>query len=256
MTNKRDLIKNRMVNGIPEISAELLLTYLYPELTGQWMAHHAGTFYRNYNSDVMALYPEEPTVVLSRDGFLKLLPAGLFSGEDKQRMKLLRDAFLPPDAYWFNTRLQLELQVSQTLLSKLNYILEEFFGVNLAAQTNPYIRQIAVMLPFVRSKRGDMAFIRDILSSLLHCPVEMQTGRYSDTDTTVVWLPKMRYRLMIPSLTSEQYRQLMQDLQPLFDFIREWLVPAEIRCEFAIKDARPHAVGNTAVLDYNTQLTD
>ena len=247
------MVNDQMVN-IPEISAELLLTYLYPELTGQWMARHAGTFYRNYNSDAMSLYPDEPTVVLSRDGFLQLLPHGLVDGEDKQQMKLLRDAFLPLDSFWFNTKLRLELQVSQTLSSKLNYILQEFFGFDREAQTNPYVRELASILPFVRSRRGDFSFIRDMLSSLLHCPVEMKKGRYSDTDTTVAWLPKIRYNLFIPYLTAEQYEQLRQDLQPLFDFIREWFMPAEIICEFELKDAHTHAVGNTMILNYNTCL--
>ena len=250
------MLKAEHLNNISEISAELLLTYLYPELTGKWMPHHAGTFYRNYNSDVMALYPDEPTVVLSRDGFLKLLPSGLFDGEDKQQMKVLQDAFLPLDAYWFNTKLQLEIRVSQLLQSKLSFVLREYFQFDLENQTDPLVRKAAVMLPFVRSKRGDFAFVRDMLAALVHCPVEMETGRYSDTDTTVAWIPKIRYKLLIPDLTPEQFRQLYEDLQPLFAFIREWFIPAEIHCELDIKDACPHTVGNALVLYYNTQLND
>ncbi|MBO4665803.1 MAG: hypothetical protein J5612_02910 [Paludibacteraceae bacterium] len=139
--------------NISEISAELLLTYLYPELTGKWLPRHAGTFYRNYNSDVMAVYKDEPTVVLSRDGFLQLLPQGLLAGENTGQMKLLKDAFLPIDAYWFNAKLQAEVQVSQILQDKLNYILNEYFEFDLSAETNPYVRQAAVLLPFVRSQR-------------------------------------------------------------------------------------------------------
>ena len=239
--------------NISEISAELLLNYLYPELTGKWMARHAGTFYRNYNSDVMALYPDEPTVILSRDGFLKLLPAGLLRGEDKEHISLLRDAFLPIDAYWFNTKLQIELQVSQLLQAKLDFVLREYFGFDLAAQTNPYLRQTAVLLPFVRSKRGDFAFIRELIGALVHCPVEMKTGRYSSTDSTVAWLPKVRWNLYIPNLNNEQYNTLAQDLKPLFDFIREWLIPAEVQCEFELKES-PRSLNNALTLNYNTKL--
>ena len=232
----------------------MLLNYLYPELTGQWMARHAGTFYRNYNSDTMALYPDEPTVVLSRDGFLQLLPPGVIHGEDKEQLSLLRDAFLPIDSYWFNTKLQVELQVSQLLQSKLDYILHEYFGFDLAAQTNPYIRQAAVLLPFVRSKRGDFAFIRELISTLVHCPVEMKVGRYSDTDTTVAWLPKIRWILRIDNLSNEQYNALWTDVQPLFDFIREWLIPAEVHCEFDIKEPASRALNTNLTLNYNTKL--
>lgn len=250
------MLKAEHLHNISEISAELLLTYLYPELTGKWMPQHVGTFYRNYNSDVMALYPDEPTVVLSRDGFLKLLPGGLFDGEDKLQMKLLRDAFLPLDAYWFNTKLQVELQVSQLLQSKLSYILREYFQFDWDAQTEPLVRKAAVMLPFVRSKRGDFSFIRDILASLVHCPVEMETGRYSDTDTTVAWLPKVRWNLLVENLSNEQYNALAGDLRPLFDFIREWLIPAEIHCEFEIKEHTPRSLNQSLTLNYNSELKD
>lgn len=247
------MANDQMVN-IPEISAELLLSYLYPELTGQWMAHHVGTFYRNYNCDVMALYPDEHTVEISRDGFLQLLPQGLFAGEDKEQLSLLRDAFLPIDAYWFNTKMQVELQVSQLLQSKLEYVLREYFGFDLATQTNPYIRQAAVILPFVRSKRGDFPFIRELLSMLVHCPVEMKIGRYSDTDTTVAYLPRLRFDLLVNDLSSEQYKTSAKDLQPLFDFIREWLIPAEIHCEFEIKAQSPRSLNHALTLDYNSKL--
>ena len=244
-------MKNKL--NIPEISAELLLTYLYPELTGKWMPRHAGTFYRNYNSDVMALYPDEPTVVLSRDGFTQLLPQGLLAGDDKEKLRVLNDAFLPIDAYWFNTKLQLELQVSQLLQTKLEFVLREYFGFDLSAQTNAYIRQTAVLLPFVRSKRGDFAFISELISTLLHCEVEMQVGRYSDSDTTVAWLPKIRWNLFVKDLSNAQYNALVDDLQPWFEFLREWFIPAEIHSEFELKE--PHrSLNNALTLNYNAQL--
>ena len=247
--------KTEYIRNLSEISAELLLGYLYPELTGKWMPYHAGTFYRNYNNDVMALYPDEPTVVLSRDGFLKLLPQGMLQVEQKDQLSLLRDAFLPIDAYWFNAKLQAELQISQLLQTKLDYLLREYFGFDLAAQTNPYIRQTAVLLPFVRSKRGDFAFIRELISTIVHGPVEMTVGRYSDADTTVAWLPRLQWTLLINDLSNEQYNQLMSDLQPWFDFIRQWLIPVEIHCEFAVREYHPHPLNNALTLNYNSYIS-
>ena len=232
----------------------MLLAYLYPELTGQWMVRHAGTFYRNYNSDIMALYEDEPTVVLSRDGFLQLLPQGLFTGLASEQMKLLKDAFVPFDAYWFNTKLQVELQVSQLLEYKLAIVLRTFFDFDLAAQTNPFVRKAAVLLPFVRSKRGDWNFIRDMLSVLAGCPVTMRRGRYSEKDSSVAALPQVQYELQIPALTTEQYNRLAQDMQPLFDFIREWLIPFEVVAQFNIKDYQLSTVGQGLTLNYNTRI--
>ena len=145
-------------NNLSEISAEMLLGYFYPELVGQWKAHHMGTFYRNYNRDVLDLYEEEHTVVLSRDGFLQLLPKGLLTTEDKaksdksrttsdqqRRISMLQDAFLPFDTYWFNKKLQVELQISDMLRSKLEYLLKEYFDFDLSAQTNFYTFYIIII---------------------------------------------------------------------------------------------------------------
>ena len=46
----------RPVDRIPEIRAEMLLNYLYPELATKWMVSDKGSFYRNYNDDIMSLY--------------------------------------------------------------------------------------------------------------------------------------------------------------------------------------------------------
>lgn len=255
-------------NNLSEISAEMLLGYFYPELVGQWKAHHMGTFYRNYNRDVLDLYEEEHTVVLSRDGFLQLLPKGLLTTEDKaksdksrttsdqqRRISMLQDAFLPFDTYWFNKKLQVELQISDMLRSKLEYLLKEYFDFDLSAQTNFYVQQAAVLLPFVKNKRGDFHFIEELLSTLVHCKTEMTVGRYSDSDTNVSWLPKVNFNLFVKGLSAAEYRSMQSNLEPLYSFIREWLVPMEVVCYFNIKEyGWPQHVGERLTLNYNTEL--
>ena len=68
---------------ISQISAEMLLNYLYPELGEKWIVRSAGTFYRNYNNDHLSVYEDTEEVVLARDGFLKLLPEALISDENE-----------------------------------------------------------------------------------------------------------------------------------------------------------------------------
>lgn len=62
-----------------EISAEMLLEQLYPELTEEWSVRCKGVFYRNYSDDAMRVDPEERQVELARDGFLQLLPSSLLT---------------------------------------------------------------------------------------------------------------------------------------------------------------------------------
>ena len=52
-----------------EISAEMLLEQLYPELTEEWLVRCKGVFYRNYSGDAMRVDAEERQVELARDGF-------------------------------------------------------------------------------------------------------------------------------------------------------------------------------------------
>ena len=89
----------------------------------------------------------------------------------------------------------------------------------------------------------------------MDCEVEMLVNRYSHLDTTICWLPQVRYNLLIPGLTPDQYKQQMSDLEPLVKFLKEWLIPFDVMLEVKIKehkDARASAVERT--LDYNTEL--
>ena len=61
-------------NNIPEASAEMLLNYLYPEVGQKWIAHGEGSFYRNYNSDLLEYDDETLNAWTARDTFIRLLP--------------------------------------------------------------------------------------------------------------------------------------------------------------------------------------
>ena len=254
---------------IPQISAEMLLNLLYPELEERWMARHDGTFYRNYSQDVLELSPEENSVRLSRDSILGLLPQGLLSPEDELRsgdiqekhkalewqQKLLSEAFLPFDSLNFRRKLRMERQVSELLNGKLEYLLKTYFGFDLAAETNPYVREVAVLLPYIRHRRADFGLVRNLLSSLFNCPVAQLERRWSQVDSTLCWLPVLRFELLIPGLSAQAYRDLSQQLQPLTDFLAEWFMPMDLRLEIVIKQhGEPRQLDSQWTLDYNTEL--
>ena len=127
-----------MDTQIPDIGAEMLLNYLYPELEERWTARLEGTFYRNYSPDILSLDPETAEVSLSRDGMLKLLPQGLLSQEGdlrkggkksshkdlEYRLKVLSEAFLPFDSFSFRRRMRAERSVSELVGGKLEYLLK------------------------------------------------------------------------------------------------------------------------------------
>ena len=263
-------MNEQLYNNIPQISAETLLNYLYPELEEQWLADNKGCFYRNYNTDILYLYPNEKRVELSRDGFLKLLPQGLLVSEDnlrkvkdiaartkevERRRHLLEEAFLPLNSLHFRRTLRMERQVADVLGTRMEYILKTYFGFDLAAETNPFVRNIAVLLPFAKQWRGDFRFLRQVMETLFKCRVTMTEGRYSESDSNVRWVPQVRYELLIPNLDAETYRTMSAKLQPFADFVQEWFIPAEVVCRIKIKEYnRPQQTNTRLVLDYNTQI--
>lgn len=257
-------------NSIPEIRAELLLNYLYPEMFNQWISQNEGTFFRNYNSDLLTIDEEKMVAQTARDSFIKLLPQGLLTretdlkGEDasekfKQlelKLRLLRETFKPLDTYRFRESLYVEHQIDSLLQSKLTYILNTYFGVDLDKIENPYVREAVILLPYVSRRRGDFGFIANLLRTLIKCEVNMMTGRYSHSDTTRSWLPMVRYDLVIPGLTPEEHQKKDKEIQPLREFLCEWLIPLEVWCEIVIKEYDVPLQTNTRLtLGYNTEVS-
>ena len=254
---------------IPQIGAEMLLNYLYPELQDKWTVRHEGTFYRNYNRDVLALDPENARVRVSRDGILSLLPQGVFSQEEdlrkgdvaekhkelERQMRLLTEAFLPFDTFSFRRLLKAEQSVSELLSAKLEWLLKTYFNFDLAAETNPYVKEAALLLPYVSRRRGDFSLIRNLLESIFGCRATMEERRYSEFDSTRCWLPVMRYELLVPGLSAQEFTQMSRDLAPLKDFLASWFMPMEVRLEIVIRQhgVRPR-MGEALTLDYNTEL--
>lgn len=257
-------------SDISEISAEMLLEYLYPELSDKWVAHHEGTFFRNYNNDALEISPATAEAFLARDGFLNLLPQGYISPENElkvknkqeklkeieQRKKLLKAAFLPIDAFNFRKRLKIERVTSDLLNKKIEYILRVYFGIELEKLENYYIREMAMMLPFVRKWRGDFGLIKSLMSSIFECDVNLFVGRYSHSDSTVAWLPYLRFELMINDLDSEGFIKLMEGIAPFSSFLAEWFLPAEIYLDIEVKsDIQNSRLQPPLILGYNSEIT-
>lgn len=255
-----------------QVSAEMLLNYLYPEMEGDWIVDNKGTFYRNYNEDVLALYVNEKRVELSRDSFLKLLPQGILTSDDdlkkakdiaaktkeiEGRIHLLKEAFLPLDTWHFRKTLEIEREVAELLRGRVEHLLKEYFGFDMAAEENPYVKRMAVLLPYVKGWRGDFTMLRRVMEMMFSCRVYMTRGRYSQTDSTLGWLPYVRYDLQIRGLNAEEYKAKSKELQRFADFLCEWFIPAEMVCHVRIKDDTHLSshISQPIVLDYNSHLS-
>ena len=259
----------KISQNLSEVNAEMLLHYLYPEMDNKWTVEHVGTFYRNYNRDLITYDEESGEVQVARDGFTKLLPTGMLFAENslkdkeqkanisklKDRQLLLREMFQPIDNVSFKRRMSIEGEVAELLDSKLQYVMTTYFRYDPKAEKNEYIRQVAGMLPLVRNIRGDYMTIRNILAALFECEVTCTIGRYSDTDQTRSWIPQVAYELEIEGLNQESYVKLGDDLEQLRQFMQEWFFPFDVQCIMAIK-WHHQDINDTDqwLLDYNTEL--
>ena len=261
------MLNTEHLHNLSEISAEMLVNYLYPELQEHWKPRVEGTFYRNYNTDLLHYDSSTGEIQLARDSFIRLLPQGMIfpvatddepqpSGEQiNERRRLMLDMFNAIDTFTFRRRLQVEQQVSELLEQKLSYVLQTYFRYDLSTAPNTYVRDLAMMLPFVHSLRGDLQLVRNLLASIFDCHVNLRRRCYSESDSTRCWLPMIDYELIIPDLTQQDYEQLMLELTPVEQFIREWLLPFEAQCSITIRwhDAAPDTPTGR-LLDYNTRL--
>ena len=258
----------RRFDNLPDINAEMLLEHLYPELCDKFVVKDKGMFLRGYSSDLISVDAETRQVSLSRDGFLKCLPQSLLGSEQelhsgefsekyrrlRRRVRILSDAFAPVDAYIFRQRLQVERQVSQLLDDKIDFILRHYFGIDRRKLSNEYVVEMAALLPFVSRLRGDMAFVRSTVESVTGCTTELVTGRYSMKGNTRKWLPLVRFNVLVPNLSHEQYTEFSQKLRPLEEFLREWFVPAEAHCVLEVRQhGAPQELGESLMLDYNVE---
>lgn len=254
-----------------EINAELWLNRMYPDLRDKWVVRSMGTFYRNYNSDIMETQLDTNEVSLARDSFLHLLPDSIIADADelregdfqsryevlKQRELLLRDAFAPLDTFHFRHFLHIEQKVSTLLADKLDYILKQHFDIDLSQIDNPYVRKVAQALPFITQKRGDLQYVRQLLAHLFECEVELdQSHRYSQTDSTLAWLPEARFNILLTDLTHEEYVEQTRLLASLTRFLEEWLLPFDLKTRISLRQHGLHVSTNNKqlILDYNTEL--
>lgn len=259
---------NQLANT-SEISAELLLNLFYPELKDKWIVKNKGSFYRNYNPDVLRIDKEACEVSLSRDGLLRYLPQGLLANDNelkegdvkehdeelKKRLRTLQEAFVPIDSNIFRRRLQIESEIAQLLNEQIDHLLKAYLGYDRSQEKNPYIKTISTILPYISKLRGNIRFIKDLLGTIMGCPVEMSTGRYSEKDNTRYWLPWIKFELQIENLSHQEFNTLSQQMNELEAFINHWFMPFDTHSTIKIKHhQQPFKVDGNLILDYNTEL--
>ena len=239
--------------NISALRAEVLLNHLYPEQSDSWVVTNKGTFYRNYSEDVLQLEANLSQVSLSRDGLLRLLPQGLVSTKDE--LKEAEELFVPFDSWRFRDSLRAEEDFAYLLENKLNIILKTYYGVDIEAETNPLIKEMMKLLPQASSIRGNFHKIGDILKALLNKRVTTHITCYNWSDKTADTQPMVCYKVWVPELTSESYKELEKNIEALRNFLVEWFIPFDTYWAIEIKAEKNTSLNNAMLLNYNTKLS-
>lgn len=256
-----------------EVSAEMLLGHLYPELELLWSVRHRGTFYRNYSADVMSLDEEEVTIDIARDGILKLLPPAMLTGdfeltktnadgqgqkkdfktryeEMKKRLHILEEAFLPIDTCNFLGSLATERHIEDIMEVKVNELLKDYFNFDIAKEKDPLVANAALLLPLVASRRGDIRFVKRLIESVAGRKVRIRKSAYSDTDNSRYWMQKIDFDIVVDNLTEETYKLEDSRIRPLTEFLSTYFLPIDIFCSFNIVGKNT----DVKLLNYNTNV--
>lgn len=246
---------------IPDIKAEFLLNSLYPEYKDKWVTYFDGTFYRNYNSDVLEVYEVLNEVHVSRDSILRLLPEGMLNNQyglkgtsewrgkwekQKKDIEILKCTFTPIDSFLFRESLKLEDKVTEIIDSNSEILFKEIFDIDIESVTNPFVKSFALMLPFIELFRANYGFIARILSELLSCQVNIEKRSYSDYDTTISSIPCIELKVVVDNLDEDGYGVLRTQLNELQEFLREWYIPFDTHFVIEITGE-----SNSLLADYN-----
>jgi len=231
-----------------------------------------GSFVRNLSDDLLSIknYDNRTTIELARDGVFQLLPEGLFFEEDSLRLKKknykkLKEEkervelfFQPFDTEYFKLGLELQDRINDISEKETNILIDHFFEISQADENNKYIKKIKSILPLVSEIRGNEKRLKEILENVFSAKVEIFTNikevKNDYIDESEISF-NMKFVIHKLGLKREEYKIMNIEVNTFFDFFYKYFLPVEVGYEFIIKDKEEKFIlGNTLILDYNTQL--
>jgi hypothetical protein len=95
---------------------------------------------------------------------------------------------------------------------------------------------------------------RDILKNVFF-PANVGVRISQKTNAAGIRRGFVRVTIHIEKLSNQEFKRIRKDVEPFALFFREWFIPADMGCEFKIKDLKePFVLGGAMTLDYNTQI--
>lgn len=251
---------------------EMLIVNSSADLEG-YVARYRGRFYNGYCCDLFKISEGEMALEFSRDGIMQILPESLFYDEQflrnatdaealKSRISELA-AKREQITIFFEAfdnileRSQLELQKSIDLIEcdKEAFVLKEMFDIDINRIRNPHVHKLARLMFDSDKVKGNINlipfFVRSILGSNITC---RRVKRVVD-DVKSIYYSELQFIIYIEGLSSEEYRQRMDEYDEFFWYLEQWFLPFDCSVDFCIKDThQTFILGEQMTLDYNIRF--
>jgi hypothetical protein len=144
--------------------------------------------------------------------------------------------------------------VAQAVEQKLAFILEKYFGCDLKAAPNAYVRQLMTLLPNVAHLRGDLAKIKHLLAALFSAQVEMKVSYVDGGIPQVEPQQQVVFRVYVEQMSQAQYTAMYQQVKPVEEFLEEWFIPAYMQVKIVLRSHANSVLNAKTLLNYNAKI--
>ena len=268
-----------------DVRAELLLSSRGDDLT-DISVKKSGRFYRGYMPDLMAEDSISKTIELSRNGLMQMLPEALFYQEEflrenvtdadtektkkeelKTQKQLCSVFFEGFDTIFAQHEIRIHKIIGTTEYERESILLREIYGIEISRERNMLIRKLALLLLESDTIKGNIPliafYLRAIMNVKVSYSISTQTmcenkylgGTQKESKIKSAHYKRVLFILYIEDLSSEEYRNMMDQYEDFFIFLEKWFLPYDCEVDYRIKDYHKRFIlGDSLTLDYNTQF--
>jgi hypothetical protein len=139
--------------------------------------------------------------------------------------------------------------------NKTPILIDKLFGVFPIDEKNSFIKRIIPLLPLASEIRSNKMIWRDILKNVFY-PARVDIRIIEKPDAAGLMRSVVRATIYIEKLSTWEFKKTKKDVDVFAHFFYEWFIPADMGCEFKVKDKNePFVLGKTITLDYNTYFS-
>lgn len=241
--------------------------------TENYCIRKRGLFFRGYSSDLFNVSHPEGALELSRDGIMRMLPEALFFDEqmlleatsdddlkkrktdiasERNQLEIFFEAF---DTIFGRRELELHNTIDTLESEKEAFVLKEMYGVDVRRLRNPHVKKLARLLLDSDKLKGNIELVPFFVRAILGAKTSCRRANRVSNDANSIYHTELQFIIYIENLTSEEYRQRMEEFEEFFWYLEQWFLPYDCDVDFCIKDPnRTFFLGEQMTLDYNIRI--